>query len=259
MLLFLLPLAWMVTTSLRPVGLPQPGRFELWPSRVTLANYPAIFTLLPLGRYALNSTLVALASVLLTLWTASWAAFALAQLPPRWRGALLVGLMGALLVPVMALWLPRFLVFRWLGVLDTLLVLVLPALLGGNPVYVLILFWAFRRIPADVFEAARLDGCGALRAWWSVGLPMVRPSLAAVAVLAFVSSWSSFAEPLFYIHNPDNYTLPLGLQALRQLHPSRWPLLMAGATLVTLPVLALFLLAQRAFVQEHLGRDWRRA
>ena len=254
--IFILPLVWMFSASLRPPGLPPPIRFELWPPEPTLANYSAIFGLLPLGRYALNSLTVVTAAVPLTLLTASWAGFAMAQLPRRVRGPLVAVSVMSLLVPVMSLWLTRFLVFKWLGVLDSLLALIVPAALGSSPFYVLILYWAFTRIPAELFEAARVDGCGAFRIWWSIGLPLVRPALTAVGVLSFVYYWSSFVDPMLYLSDQANYTLPVALRTLQQLHPSRWSLLMAGCVVVTLPVLLVFGLAQRHFLQEHRGSGW---
>ena len=255
-ILFVLPLIWMFSASLRPLGLPPPTRFELWPPEATFASYPAIFTLLPLGRYTVNSLIVVAATVPLTMLTASWAGFAMAQLPANLR-TFLVGLsVTTLLVPVMSLWLTRFLIFKWLGVLNSLLALILPAALGSSPFYVLILYWACRRIPPELFEAARVDGCGAFRIWWSIGLPLVRPALTAVGVLSFVYYWSSFVDPMLYLSDQASYTLPVALRTLQQLHPSRWSLLMAGCIVVTLPVLLVFGLAQRFFLQEHRGSGW---
>jgi multiple sugar transport system permease protein len=112
------------------------------------------------------------------------------------------------------------------------------------------MFWAMRRIPRDALDAARLDGAGAFRIWWSVALPQVRPALLAVAVLSFERHWSNFIDPLLYISNQDRYTLPVALQALQQLHRTQWPLLMAGVVVVTLPAVLVFLFAQRVFLNE---------
>ena len=254
--LFVVPLVWMVTTSLRPAGLAPPSALEWWPPQPTLDNYPTLFKLLPLGRYTLNSAIVVALAVPLTLVSASWAGFAMAQLRPRSRNLLAAAAVATLLVPAMALWLTRFLIFKWLGVLGSLATLILPAAFGSSPLFVLILYWACRRIPVEVYEAARLDGCGPLRVWWSIAVPLVRPALAAVAVLAFEDYWSNFVDPLLYISDQVNYTLPIGVQALEQLHQTSWPLLMAGSVLLTLPVLVLFVVAQRYFLAEHRGTLW---
>jgi len=254
--LFVLPLVWMMTTSLRPAGLPPPATLEWWPPQATLANYPTIFGLLPLGRYTLNSVIVVALAVPLTLVTASWAGFAMSQLGPRTRNVLAAGAVATLLVPVMALWLTRFLIFKWLGVLGSLFTLILPALFGSSPLFVLILYWAFRRVPVEVYEAARLDGCGPFRVWWSIAVPLVRPALAAVAVLAFEGYWSDFVDPLLYVNDQVNFTLPIGVQALQQLHQTSWPLLMAGSVVLTTPMLVLFLVAQRFFLHDQQSSAW---
>lgn len=251
--IFLLPLLLLISASLRSPALPSLKVFELWPTAPTLANYERLFDILPLGRYALNSLIVVALAVPITLLTASLAGFAMAQLPTRPRN-LLAGLsVAALLVPVMALWLTRFLIYKWIGVLGSLSALILPALLGSSPFYVLMLFWAFRRLPPEVYEAARLDGAGAWRIWWSIALPLVRPTMIAVGVLSFVYYWSNFIDPLLYINKLERQTLPVALQALLQMHNSEWSLLMAGAVVVTLPVVVLFVFTQRYFLQENTG------
>lgn len=249
--LFILPLLWMVVASLRPLGLPMPLRIQWWPDPATLSNYRAIFHVVPMARYAANSVIVIVTVIPLTLLTTSLAGFAMAQVPARMRDLLVATLVAALMVPLMAVWLTRFMVYKWLGVLDTLGVLIVPGLMGSSPLYVLIMFWAFRRAPIGSFEAARLDGASASRIWWSIGLPQVRPALMAVTVLSFERHWGNFLDPLLYINNPRWYTLPVALQGLQQLHPSDWPLMMAGAVVVTLPAVVVFIVAQRHFLREY--------
>jgi multiple sugar transport system permease protein len=255
-LLFLLPLYWMLVGSLRPAEGAIQTQLEWWPARPSHSSYASVFSLLPLGRYALNSAIVVAVAVPLTLLTASLAGFAISALSPPWQRLILGLSLAAWLTPLMALWLARMVIYRWLGVLDSLAALILPAAFGTSPFYVLILFAAFRRIPRETLEAARLDGCGPARTWWAIGLPLVRPALAAVAVLAFVDYWNSFVEPLLYIHDQRLYTLPPALQALQQLHPSRWSLLMSAAVMITAPVLIAFVCIQRIFFREDYGLGW---
>ena len=256
LLLFALPLVWMIATSLRPRGLPPATRFEFIPPVLSLTNYPYIFEIVEMGRFLGNSLFVVAVAVPLTLLTASWAGFALAQLSPRLKGALVAVSVGALLVPVMALWLTRFLVYKTIGILDTPLALIAPAVMGSSPLYVLLYTWAFDRVPREYFEQARLDGAGAFRTWWTVGMPLVRSASTAVAVLAMVLYWSDFISPLLYVNNQAYYTLPVGVQTLQQMDRTNWPLLMAGAVVLTLPVLIMFIVAQRYFFQEERGRGF---
>lgn len=253
--LFLLPLLWMITASLREPGLPPPRTVEWLPLSPTPGNYAEVFALLPFGRYLLNSLLVVLVAVPLTIVTASMAGFAMALVERRSRVALVVLSVALLMVPVTATWLTRFLLFSWVGLTDTLLALMVPALAGSSPLFVLVYFWAFRRVSAEVFEMAHLDGAGAFTTWWRVGLPAVMPATVAVAVLTFILYWSDFISPLLYLRDQELYTLPLGLRQLQQLDPTGWPLLMAGAVMLTLPAVLFFLLVQHLFLGERgLGR-----
>jgi multiple sugar transport system permease protein len=248
--LCLLPLAVMIGGSLRPTGLPPPRTPELltWP--LALDNYARTADLVNLGRLTLNSLLVALVAVPLSVVVAAWAGFAISRLPPREARLLLGASLVALMVPLTALLVGRFTIFAWLGVTDTWVPLIAPALIGMSPLYVLIYYWAFRRLPAELLEAARLEGYSPFQAWRGVAMPLVTPVTVAVATLAFGISWGSFLEPLIYVFDPDLYTLPLGLRSLAQLDPTQAPLLLAGATIATVPAAAAFLIAQRAFLRD---------
>ena len=169
--LFLLPLLWMVSAALRDPSLPPPRTIEWIPQAFTIGNFGAVFELLPFGRYLFNSLVVVAVALPLTLITASMAGFAMSQLERRSRIQLVILSIALLMVPTTALWLTRFLLFSWVGLTDTLLALVVPALGGSSPLFILLYYWTFRRIPAEVFESARLDGAGALAVWRGVALP----------------------------------------------------------------------------------------
>jgi multiple sugar transport system permease protein len=248
--IFIVPLAWVLSASLRTPGLPPPRTIEWLPSPIAWSNYRRIFELVPLARYALNSFVVVGLAVPITLVIASWAGFAMAQLPARVRRPLVVLAVLLRMVPVTALWLMRFLLFKELMLIDTLWVLVVPALMGTNPFFVLLFYWTFRRIPRELFESARLDGAGALPIWARVAMPLAGPTITAVSVLAFTLYWSDFINPLLYLKSESHYTLPVGLRVLQQMDRTNWPLLMAGVTVMAAPVLILFLLMQRYFWPE---------
>ena len=236
-LLFVVPLVLMVTGSLRQSGLPPPRGPELLPDPVTLSSYERAFELVDLGRYAANSLLVAAIAVPLAVLVASWAGFAISQLPPRLARAVLALSFVALMVPTTALLVPRFAIFRTLGLVDTYVPLVAPALLGMSPFYVVLYWWSFHRLPGELFDAARVDGAGPFRLWLRVGMPLVRPATATVAVLAFVVTWANFLDPLLYLFDEDRYTLPLGLRSLAALDRQDLPVLLAAATVATVPVI----------------------
>jgi multiple sugar transport system permease protein len=247
--LFLLPLASMIIGSLRLPGLPPPRGMEWIPKPISWANYPAVFQLIELGRYLVNTLVVEALAVPVTLLVGSWAGFALAQLPVRTARRIMNATLLILLLPETALWVSRFILYRLTNLLDTPIALAAPSLMATSPIYVLIFYWSYRRVPGEVWEAAQLDGAGALRTWWTIGLPAVRPALAAVSVLTFVYYWREFNDPLLYIQTVEKYTVSLGLAYLEQLDPTNWPILMAGSVLITAPLVAVFLVAQPFFLE----------
>jgi multiple sugar transport system permease protein len=249
---FVVPLVWMFASSLRTPGLPPPRGVEWFPQPQAWGNYWTIFRMIPLARYIFNSLLVSGMAVFITLLVASWAGFGMAQLGRRSRRRLLTLSIALLMVPVTSLWLTRFLLFNALGWIDTYMALLAPALMGSSPFFVLLFYWAFRRLQAECYEAARLEGAGPLSVWWRVGLPQVRPTIGAVGSLTFILYWNDFINPLIYLKSQSLYTLAIGLQQLQQLDRTNWPLLLAAALVMTLPVVLLFLLTQHYYLQEHI-------
>lgn len=247
-LLFALPLWWALVAALRAPGLPPGEGVAWWPREPSLASVGALFRLLPMGLYLLNSLLVVAVALPLTLLTASWAGLAMALLPDAPRRRLVAGSLLLLVVPAASLWLFRFQLYQWLGVMDSLWALVLPALAASNPLFPLLYYWSFRRLPAELFEAGRLEGAGPLQLWWEVALPLSGPSSAAVALLAFLLYWGDFVGPVLYLYSPGNYTVPVALQLLNQLDATNWPLLMAASVLASLPLVLLLLILQPYFL-----------
>ena len=257
--LFLLPLVWAGLAALRPAGTPLSA--PLLAVRPTLDAFIRLFAVVPIWRFTPNSLLVVALAVPLTLLTASWAGFAMARLPrPSQRRWVIVSLM-ALMVPGVALWSSRFLIYSRLGIIDTVWALVAPAFMGSSPFYVLIFYRAFRRIPSAIYDAAELDGAGVLATWGHVALPIARSSAAAVAVLAFVAYWGDYLSPLLYLSDARGYTLPVALQLVQQLGRSDYPLLMAGAVWATAAPLLLVVttVAALALVERRQARQATRA
>src|SRR3954462_15549679 len=176
--LFLVPLASMLIASLRLPGLPPPRGIEWLPSPLSWGNYAQVFQVVELGRYALNTLTVEVLAVPATLLVASWAGFALSQLQARFARRVISASLLLLLLPETALWVSRFILYKQVGLINTPFSLAAPALLGTSPLYMLIFYWTFRRVPNETWEAARLDGSGAFRAWWSLAVPAARAAFA---------------------------------------------------------------------------------
>jgi multiple sugar transport system permease protein len=249
-LMFLLPLFWAIATSLRETGTPLPRQIDWFPSPVVWGNYRSVFAIVDAGRFALNSLIVVAVAVPLTIVFASLAGFAMSQLSARIRTRLVIVSALCLMVPLTAIWIPRFLLFKEAGLMNKRVALMVPSFMGTSPFFVLLFLWAFSKVSREVYEAARLDGAGAYRLWAGIGLPQVRVAIGTVGVLAFVHYWNSFVEPLLLMRTADKYTASLGLRVLYSLDSTNWPIVMAGCLLVILPVLTIFLLAQRVFFRE---------
>lgn len=258
--LFVVPLLLMLSGSLRGVGLPPPRGLEVLPAEPSVESFRRLFALLPVGRYLLNSLVVVALAVPLTVLVASLAGFGIRLLPRTGRRAVLLACVALLTVPAALLWTSRFEVYASLRLTDSLLPLVAPALLGTSPLFVLLYAWAFSRLPGTQLEAARLEGASALRTWWSVALPQVRPVTLAVAVLAFTAHWGSFVDALLYLRAQELFTLPAGLRTLQLLGPTDFPVLLAGAVVATVPAVLAVVLGQRLFLDDALtGQRPRRS
>ena len=249
--LFVLPLIWMFAASLRQPGLPPPRTMEWLPDPLMWSNYMRVFQTLPIGRYILNSLLVAGTAVPITLVTASLAGFAMAQLNRRGQDRLIILSVILLIIPTTAVWLARFILFRGLGLFNTHAALIAPSLMGSSPLFVLLFFWSFRRIPPELYEAARIDGASLLNIWWRVALPLSSATIVVVSILTFLLYWGDFVTPLFYLKSQTLYTLPVGLRQLQELDRTNWPLLLTGSVIMTLPAVLLFTIVQRFFLPEN--------
>jgi len=243
----LLPLVWMVSASLMPTGdaTTYPPRF--FPRRVTFEHYAELFTRLSLGRYLLNSTLVTVSATLLSLLFNSMAGYALAKLRFRGRERVFRLLVVGLVIPSQVTMLPLFLLLRAMGLVNTYFGAIVPLMATIFCIF-LVRQYALS-IPDDLLDAARLDGASELRIYWSVALPAMRPILATLAIFTFLSTWNDFLWPLVVLSDDAKYTLPVALTNLVGEHVQDTELMMAGSVLTVLPVLVLFVLLQRHYIE----------
>lgn len=245
--LLLAPFAWMLLGSLRTPGSAIPVSPLAWPEAPGFAAYQRVFEWVPMQQGLLNSALLTVAGVLLSVLAASFFGFAMTRLAPQRQMRAVALLVVAASIPLTFIWVPRFVLFEWLGLSRSVVPLLAPALFGASPLFVLLYFVAMRRIGADQFDAARLEGLGLPAQWWRVALPQVWPTTVAVGTLAAMSFWGAFLEPLLYLERERELTAPLMLHALDLLGPTQWAVLMAGAALITLPVVLAFFASQSLF------------
>ncbi|PYO42587.1 MAG: sugar ABC transporter permease [Gemmatimonadetes bacterium] len=237
----------MVSASLMPTGQANTYPPRFFPTRVTFEHYAELFTRLSLGRYLFNSTVVAVSATLCSLLFNSMAGYALAKLQFRGRGPVYRVLLAGLVVPAQVTMLPLFLLLRAMGLVNTYAGAIVPAMATIFGIF-LIRQYALS-IPDDLLDAARLDGASEFRVYWSVVLPAMRPVLATLAIFTFLSTWNDFLWPLVVLSNDVRYTLPVALANLVGEHVQDTELMMAGSVLTVLPVVVLFILLQRHYVE----------
>ena len=242
---FVLPLVVMVTGSLRPPGTPPPRSVALVPTDRSLDSYRQAFELVPLATQLRNSLVVSLLAATIAVVCASLAGFVIARSSRRVAALLIALAVIALVIPSTALLVGRFVLYRYVGALDSFIPLLAPALYGVTPLTVLLYAFSFRRIPPSLFDVARLDGVSPFVAWRRIAMPLVRPMTVAVATLAFAMTWSDFLNPLVFVESEARFTVPLGLRSLQLVGRDDSSVLLAGCVVATAPVVLAFAAAQR--------------
>lgn len=245
---FMMPLLWLISTAFKPAEMVYASPPQWIPNPVTLENFQKGWGLLDFPRFIRNSLLVTTLSVLGTLVSSSLVGYAFATLPARAKSALFKLLLATIMVPASVTLIPVFVLFSKLGWVNTYLPLIVPHFFA-NAFYVFLFRQFFRSLPWELFESAELDGCNPLMAYWKIALPLSRPALATVAVFAFIATWNDFLGPLVYLSTTDRYTLSLGLSLFHGLFYTQLQYLMPMSLVALLPVLLLFFIAQRYFVQ----------
>jgi multiple sugar transport system permease protein len=247
-LVFILPLFWMVSSSLKPdyeiFAIPA----VWWPRQPRWANYIEALISQPFGRYAINTLIIAVSSIVGHLLSCSLVAYGFARLRAPGKGYLFILLLATLMLPYPVTMVPLFILFSRLGWVNTFWPLILPTFFG-NAFYIFLLRQSFMQIPAELEDAAHMDGASLLQVLRYVMLPLTTPALATVAIFTFQASWNDFLAPLIFLHDQSHYTLMLGLSFFRGAYEIQWAYLMAASLVVVLPVVLLFFVAQRGFVE----------
>ena len=242
----LIPILWSVSASLKPEG--ELTDAAPLPSHPQWSNYRDAFAAIPLGRMLLNTVLYAACVTAGQVFFCSLAGYAFARLRFPGREVLFVGYLATLMVPLTVTVIPQFLLMRAFGWMDTPWSMIVPGLFGSAfGTYLMRQF--FRTLPTELEEASILDGCTPWQTYWRVLLPNTRPAVMILAVLTWITVWNDFLRPLIMIQRNDYATATLGLVRLQGQYTTNWPLLMAAATVILLPLLLVYAFAQRAFVR----------
>lgn len=242
------PLVWMVVSSVKPEGEIRQFPPTLIPDQVTWSNYTELFSSLNFPRYFLNSVVVALVVTVGSVLFSAMVGYALAKLDFPGKRTLFALVMGTLMVPGMVTFVPLFVLVANLDLINTYAALILPFLAAPFGVFLMRQFML--DVPDELLDAARVDGAGEFRTFFRIVLPQARPALATLGILTFLGSWNNFLWPLVAVQSADRYTLPvaLALYSTGQ-NTVQYGLLVAGATVIVLPILVVFLVLQRHIVQ----------
>ncbi|NJN83369.1 MAG: carbohydrate ABC transporter permease [Caldilineaceae bacterium] len=249
----MLPFVWTVSSAFKSV--PELYIFPpTWfPESPQPENFVRIWQVVPFAQWTFNSTMVVLFNIVAEVFAASAVAYGFSRFNFYGRNFLFVVLLSTMMLPIYVTIIPRFLIFRSLGWIDSLATLIVPPFFGGGAFYIFLLRQFFMTIPRDFDEAAFVDGASSFTIFWRIILPLSKPALSTVAIFSFLASWNNFIEPLIYLNTAMNFTLPLGLTWFRvvpmEQGEPRDHLLMAASVTFTLPAIILFFAAQRYFVR----------
>jgi multiple sugar transport system permease protein len=248
-ILYLFPFLWMVRTSLMAyaelnrmpmIWIPSQLHFENFKQALSMMNFPVLL------KNTLTITILALTGQLISC---SLVGFGFARLRFPGREFLFFVLLSTMMLPAMVTEIPRFILFTKLGWVDTFYPLTVPAFFGGSAFFIFLLRQFFRSIPIDLDEAARIDGCSSLRIYSQIIMPLSKPVLTTVVLFSFIWNWNDFWGPLIYLRSANNKTLAIGLTVFQGMYQTEYHYLMAATLVVLLPVIILFIIAQRYFVK----------
>jgi putative chitobiose transport system permease protein len=247
------PFLWIFLTALKgPTDAVYSTPPQLIPHDPTFANFVRVWQQLPVGHFFLNSITAGVGTTIFGVLITSLAAYPFAKMKFRGRDAIFYFLLATLIVPVQLTYIPSFvLAVKTFHYYDKIAALVLPNIASVFNIF--LLRQAFRGVPDELIDAARIDGAGELRIWWSVLMPVVRPSLAAAAIFTFVASWNDFLWPSLMLPTMQNKTLPVGLAALQGMFSSDFRGTAAGVTMTVIPIMIFFIVLQKQFIQGLSG------
>ncbi len=252
---FVMPFYWMVSSALKndaqvyvapPIWIPSPA---FW------SNFPNAWTSQPFTQYMFNTLFYyAIPATIGVVLSSSFVAYGFSRIQWKWRDTLFYLCLATMMVPFQVQMVPLFMIFKKLGWINSFLPLVVPAFFG-SPYYIFMLRQFFRTIPAELSDAARIDGASEFDILWRIMLPLSRPALTVVALLSFIGAWNDYLGPLIYVHDESKYVLALGVENLQRTFSfnstvsNAYPYLMAVSTLVVLPIVIIFFFGQRVFIE----------
>ena len=247
-LFFAMPFLWMMRTSLMEYAQVQKVPLVWVPNPIRLSNFKEALAFMDFARLLKNTLIITVFCIMGQLVSCSLVAFGFARLKFPGRETLFMILLSSMMLPAMVTEIPRFILFRGLGWIDTFYPLIVPAFFG-SPFFIFLLRQFFKTIPKEMDEAARIDGCSSFRIYYQIMLPLCKPVLATVVIFNFIWTWNDFWGPLVYLRSADKKTLALGLQIFQGVYQTDYHYLMAASLIILLPVLVIYVFCQLYFTQ----------
>lgn len=252
-ILFALPFLWAIGSSLKPMTEIFKFPPTMWPVAPRWENYADVFRIAPFGRFIYNTAYITAFAMFGQILSASAVAYGFSRFRFPGREMLFFVVLSTMMLPWQVTIVPTFLLFRFLGWINTYFPLILPFFFGGGAFYIFLLRQFFMTIPKDLDEAAKIDGASSVRIFWNILLPLAKPALATVAIFSFIEHWNEFIAPLIFLNSPEKFTVSIGLRHFTaspfESDEPREAILMAASLITALPVLILFFVAQKYFVQ----------
>ncbi|MCG8501933.1 MAG: carbohydrate ABC transporter permease [Firmicutes bacterium] len=245
---FMLPFYIMVSTSFKTQAECFVYPIKWLPENLNFAAYQDVFKIIPFGRYFINTVYITAANVLGVVLTCPLAAYSLARL--RWKGRefLFFLTIAVMMIPYQVIMIPIFILFSRMGVIGTYWPLIIPQYFG-IPFFIFLLRQFFKGLPKELEDAARIDGCSEFSIFSKIFLPLCKPAILTIAIFQLLNTWNDFTGPLIYLTKSKMYTLQIGLQQFKSVHVTNWPPMMAASVLISLPIIILFFIAQKQFIE----------
>lgn len=246
---FAAPLVWMVSSALKHESQVFTVPIQWIPNPVMWSNLAGTLQYFPFVQELINTTIITGSVVVGTMATSAMVGYGLSRIEWPGRDLVFYGALATMMLPAYVTVIPLFALFSQIGWVDTFYPLIFPTFLGSNGFFIFLMRQFLLRHPQDLYDAARVDGANHLYTFLRITLPMAKPALAVVGLFSFIWTWTDFFLPLVYLSTPSNFTLMLGLQYLHGQHTVLWPYLMMANALILLPIMFVFLFAQKSFVQ----------
>ena len=243
----LFPLAWMISVSLMTNSEVQTAGVW-WPSVPRFDNFVTAFTMLPFGRWTINTVIITVLSIIGVTISSTLVAYGFARFNAKGKNVIFMIVLATMMLPDTVTMIPQFIIFRDLGWVDTFLPLVVPTFFG-SAFFIFLLRQFFMGLPLELEDAAKIDGLGTMGILLRILLPLITPALVSVAIFQFNGSWNDFMRPLIYLHNPNSFTLAIGINFFRSEQMVQWNFLMAASLVTMLPSLIIFFIGQKYFIE----------